>query len=192
MICSIFVLIRRRESIAASFSDSMAFAREILHTRTRIFASWSSHHGCELAALLTRARTGGRGLWKTCQSLGYGPHARLSTRFLLLGLAPIAIGPGLKFQRGASSEMRTFAPRPAARESACITGQSVRTYAAMSTGRYHERCHRPTSSFCRQERRCGCTNCRRRRGSGKSALLANVMVWTPPTQRHRGAIAWSS
>jgi transposase-like protein len=24
------------------------------------------------------------------------------------------------------------------------------------------------------------------------ALLGNVMVWTPPTQRHRGAIAWSS
>jgi hypothetical protein len=24
------------------------------------------------------------------------------------------------------------------------------------------------------------------------ARFGNVMVWTPPTQRHRGAIAWSS
>ena len=30
-----------RQRMAASFSDSMALAREILHTRTRIFASWS-------------------------------------------------------------------------------------------------------------------------------------------------------
>jgi hypothetical protein len=26
----------------------------------------------------------------------------------------------------------------------------------------------------------------------KSPILANVMVWTPPTSRHRGAVAWSA